>query len=266
MSDKEFEDQLAQVKQSLKAAEYDKAALVGLRLVAARPEDAEPYNLLGLMYVYAGEYEMAQELFTAAVLLDPKSARAYVNLGYTYLSQGDPDLALAALDAAKKLRPSKDVKSALEQYVESAKQAIQHREETTKKSYDEGKALFGSSRFNEAVAKFKAAVRLKDSSAYWWLGHCHRRLGKLHEALRAFDKAVLLRPTVHDNCYGKGLALRDLRQYEDAIEAFKKSSELHKKKHGKDHYESWVGIADCYRRLGKTSEAAEAQRKAQGLR
>jgi tetratricopeptide (TPR) repeat protein len=87
----------------------------------------------------------------------------------------------------------------------------------------------------------------------------------MHEALRAFEKAILLKPLVHDNYYGKGLALKGLNKYEDAIEAFKKSSELRKKKEGKDHYESWLGIADCYRRLGRTGEAAEAQRKAREL-
>ncbi len=265
MSDKEFAEQLAQARDSIRTAEYEKAALLGLRLVAARPEDAEPYCLLGLISVHMNEYTDAQELFVAAVLLDPKNARAYINLAYAYLRQGEPDLVIATLDAAKKLRPSKDDKDAIEQYVESAGQAIQQREELSKKSYDEGKALYSSGRFAEALPKFKAAVKLKDSSPYWWQGHCCYKLRRLPEALRAFDKAILLKPTVHDNHYGKALVLRGLNRHEDAIESFKKCSELYRKANGKDHYESWVGIADCCRRLGKTEEAAEAQRKARAL-
>jgi serine/threonine protein kinase/Flp pilus assembly protein TadD len=266
MSDKEFATQLKQAQQSVKSGEYGKAGMVALQLVAARPENASAYNLLGLVSTHLNEYANAKELFIGAVLLNPRFAKAYINLGYVYLRLSEPDLALATLEAARKLRPTKEEKSALEQHLESAKQALKQRDTTAKSSYDQGKKLYSQRRPGEAVPKFRAAVSLKDSSPYWWLARCYHQLKQLQQAVLAYDKAILIKPEVHDNYYAKGLALRGLQEYEEAIEAFKKCSELHKKEFGKDHYGSWLGIAACYRKLGKTQETAAAQRKAQQLR
>lgn len=266
MSDKEFPQQLAQAQQSIKSGEYDKAELIALSLLAARPENAAPYNLLGLVSTHMGEYKDAEDLFTGAVLLNPKFVKAFINLGYVNLRQGEADLALAAFETAKKLKPSREEKASLEQYMESAEQAIKTRDTTSKNSYDEGKKLCSQGNHTDAIRKFCAAVSLDNSSPFWWMGVCFHKLNLFQSAICEYDKAILIAPSVHDNYYNKGIALRMLRQFEDAIEALKKASELHKKKNGKEHYESWLGIADCYKNLSKTQEAADAQRKAQKLR
>jgi tetratricopeptide (TPR) repeat protein len=60
----------------------------------------------------------------------------------------------------------------------------------------EGDELFRTERFGEAAARFERAVSVFPHHALGWkgLGHSLLLLGKVHEAARAFDQAIGLKP------------------------------------------------------------------------
>src|SRR5947208_2943989 len=72
----------------------------------------------------------------------------------------------------------------------------------------EGNALFRAERFAEATAKFERAVIVFPSHALGWkgLGHSLLCLGKPHEAARAFDRAIGLKPDSATALWGGALA------------------------------------------------------------
>lgn len=72
----------------------------------------------------------------------------------------------------------------------------------------EGDELFRTERFVEAAACFERAVRVYPHHALGWrgLGHAMLCLGKPHEAARAFDQAIGLRPDSATALWGGALA------------------------------------------------------------
>ena len=72
----------------------------------------------------------------------------------------------------------------------------------------EGDELFRTERFVEAATRFERAVRVFPHHALGWrgLGHALLCLGKPHEAARAFDQAIGLRPDSATALWGGALA------------------------------------------------------------
>jgi hypothetical protein len=73
---------------------------------------------------------------------------------------------------------------------------------------DEGHSLFRAERFTEAAAKYERAVAVFPPHALGWkgLGHALLCLGKPHEAARAFDQAIGLKPQSATALWGGALA------------------------------------------------------------
>jgi len=76
----------------------------------------------------------------------------------------------------------------------------------------EGDELFRAERFEEAADCFQRAVELLPHHALGWrgLGHSLLSLGKPHEAARAFDQAIGLRPDSATALWGGALAHADV--------------------------------------------------------
>lgn len=266
ITDTEFEKKLEEAARLTKEGRFEEAGAITSKILAARPENALAYNVLGGTMAYRGRYTESLRVFVAASILDPKLSLAYINVGYCYAVLDEPDLAIATLELARGHKLKGEHKEALKVRIDSAKEVLEKRDSHAQNSYNQGKGLFEQRRFQQAISAFLPMNTLKNPSGYFWMGHCYRGLGQHLKAIRQFEKGILIMPDTHDNHYGKGLALKDLKKYAEAIESFKKCSEIHTGKLGKDHYESWVAIAECYRLMGEPDKAAEAQRKAQGLR
>lgn len=73
---------------------------------------------------------------------------------------------------------------------------------------DEGHALFRAERFADAAQKFERAVSMFPPHAIGWkgLGHALLCMGKPHQAARAFDQAIGLRPESATALWGGALA------------------------------------------------------------
>ena len=73
---------------------------------------------------------------------------------------------------------------------------------------EEGNVLFRAERFAEAIPRFERAGQLFPQHALAWkgLGHSFLCLGRAHEAARAFDKAIGLRPESATALWGGAVA------------------------------------------------------------
>lgn len=72
----------------------------------------------------------------------------------------------------------------------------------------EGNELFRAERFSDAVTRYERAVTVFPQHALGWkgLGHALLCMGKPHEAARAFDRAIGLRPDSATALWGGALA------------------------------------------------------------
>ncbi len=79
-----------------------------------------------------------------------------------------------------------------------------------------------------AIKAFDKAIELKPGHADAWYnkGVALGKLNQYEEAIKAFDKAIELKPDRADAWSNKGIALGKPNQYEEAIKAFDKAIEL----------------------------------------
>src|SRR5512146_3036737 len=126
---------------------------------------------------------------------------------------------------------------------------------------DEGHSLFRAERFGEAAAKYERAVAVFPPHALGWkgLGHALLCLGKPHEAARAFDQAIGLKPQSATALWGGALAHAEIGNKVVAQNYLRRTLALQP---------TWVtmaqGVAQLAPFLMISARAAELIRKAIG--
>ncbi len=181
-----------------------------------------------------------------AVRLDPSSFAAHYNLALAYGCWCDPDgeraRAFAEIASALALRPEDDCAHALA-----------------------GDLYMQERRWQEAVAAYDRATRLRHDNAAWWnrLGRAYLAAGNTQGAEAAFHTALELGRNAlaesKDQHAWRELALtyRALGLYREALEAYHQALAQ-----GDDAAETYRGLGLVYRYLGQVTEALSAYEKA----
>jgi tetratricopeptide (TPR) repeat protein len=174
--------------------------------IRLRPDYAEAYNSMGLVYVQTGEDEAAIAAFRKAIALRPEYADAHQNLG-AVLTSSDAADAVKELEAALSLQPR-----------------------LLKAQYNlalayEASSAHGPAKASEQLLKL-LAVEPHYPRAEFALGRSLLRQGKVSEAVEHLRLAVEQEPEHGEAHYQYGLALsRSGKRAEGAAE-IQKSREL----------------------------------------
>ncbi len=93
---------------------------------------------------------------------------------------------------------------------------------------DEGNALYGLKRYEQALAAYEQALHLDPNSAvaYNNKGNALGELKRYEEALATFKRALRLDPNYALAYYNKGLTLQALGKRDEAQQAFQKAHQL----------------------------------------
>ena len=86
----------------------------------------------------------------------------------------------------------------------------------------------------------------KSHKAWYNKGIALDDLGRYEEAIKAYDKAIELKPDYQKAWYNKGIALRKLYSYEEALEAFNKAIEIKP-----DDHDAWNNKGIALKKLGR---------------
>jgi len=89
--------------ESFTSRQYDAAADLYEQLLALRPNDAEPYNNLGITLHYLGRSEEALRRLQEGVAVGPEHQRIWLTLGYVNSQLGNIDQARTALTTASQI-------------------------------------------------------------------------------------------------------------------------------------------------------------------
>ena len=127
----------------------------------------------------------------------------------------------------------------------------------------QGNAYFYEEGFDEAIEAYDKALAIKPGlhEALNNKGIALADLGKLDEAIEAYDKALAIKPGDHKVLNNKGTALADLGKLDEAIEAYDKALAIKPGLHEALNNKG-IALAD----LGKLDEAIEAYDKALAIK
>lgn len=184
--------------------ELAKAQEVFETLVRLDPEDAEAHNHLGEVYAARNAYAAALEQFQTAVELDPDNTIGLMNLGRVCYETRDFDCAEDAL-----LR-------------------VAAREPNNRYAHvNLGRVYYEAARYDRAVTVFQHVVEMgpSDARAWFMLGEALIREGRsIPEAITAFENGLSLAPdyleghiTLGDLYVRTGDAGKAIREFESAL-------------------------------------------------
>jgi len=171
------------------------------RFLATHPKHLVALNNAALTAKALGRHEVALMRLGKAVKYHPDAAEAHFNLGNTLQEMDRLEDAAAAYRRAIMLRPG---------YV--------------KAHLNLGNALDKLRRFEEAASAYRQALGLggDDAETHCNLGHCYKAQAKSREALTHFICAATLAPERADFHHAVGIARFEIRDYEEAIAAFRR--------------------------------------------
>jgi tetratricopeptide (TPR) repeat protein len=178
------------------------------RIIELQPEAvvaAETYNYMGEVYLASGSYQEAVYSFDKAIELESDDAFYYNNLGVTLMKLNDVDAAMKNFEKAKEMEP-----------------------EWAYPVTKLGQVYLHKKNLEKALDMFQESLSI-DSEEYWaWLGiaEVHRKNRHHRKALEAILKAAEITSDDSDVYNFMGISFQNLRDYESAERAYKRSLEL----------------------------------------
>jgi tetratricopeptide (TPR) repeat protein len=183
------------------------------------------------------QFSEAIPVWRNALEKDPSEGRAHLNLAYALIQTGQPREALAEYRKACDLSPEDPLA-----FAESAL------------------AMAQAGAPEEAISYYRKSLALDASNAGVQadLGALLSEKGAAAEGIEHLEKAVALKPESAAVRYKYATALAQAGRFPDAVEQFRKSIEI---SGGKD-WQSFDMLGSVYSRMGRSEDAAQAERKA----
>ena len=118
-------------------------------------------------------------------------------------------------------------------------------------------------KLDDAVLAFQEALSIKpdDAQANYNMGNAFKDQRKLEEAIEAYEKALSIKPDYADAYLNIGATLKDQGKLEEAIEAYNKALSIKP-----DYAEAYYNMGFALKEQGKPEEAIEAYKKALAIK
>jgi tetratricopeptide (TPR) repeat protein len=218
---------------------------------------------LGIAQVETGQFADAIQNLQAALQKRPNDPDLLYYLGRAsgLLSKQSIDTLLAAYpDSARAHQSMAENYFVLRQMGEAEKQyeqALKLRPDTPNLHLELGQIFAMTSRWPQAEEQFRAETKLQpgNAEAAYRLGDALLQQGKAHEARTELDRADKLQPQMPETLYSLGKAASLEGDSTAAEKAW--TSLLSIEKDGTLAAQAHFGLANLYRKQGKTAEAAK---------
>ena len=243
-------------------------------VLAARPDNVDALQMLGLIKVGRGELVTALQLVTAAMRLRPNVPQVLLNYGLVLDALERHEEAIEYFDAAIKRKArfaeAHNNRGAVLVSLDRAEEALDNLRRATaiKPDYAEAHYNLGSAfrkldRHAEALKSFDRALALRPNypSALCNRGAVLEAIGQSAEALVCFDRALALQPDFREAMLNRSSALQTLRRHHEALQNIERLLALHPD-YPNAYYQRGMMLAD----ENRTAEALADYEKALALK
>ncbi len=242
------------------------------RVIELDPENAQAYNLLGLVYDQLGDHEKADASFQEAIRLAPAFTGSYNNLGISYLRQNRTAEAQGAFLKVLELDPRDATahynlgllymkEGDFQKSVDHLEQARSLKPGDPAILFNLAKGHFQMGSYSNALAILQDLDRLPASSrlpeVQNLLGTVLTRSGQLDPAIVHLQKAADLDPAGSDPHYKLALAWQKKGNLDEALEEIRKAISLQ----APAIAEQYLALGMIHRQRGENEEAIRALRK-----
>ncbi len=208
-------------------------------LLVTEPQNADLYNLLGVVAHQNGGFSEAVKLIGIAIKIDPSVASFHLNEGTSLKALKQLEASIESFDRAIELNPNyaeayynrgnalKDLKQ-LEAAVASYDLSIARKPDYANAYLNRGISLQELEQTEAALANYDKAIALNPAiaEAYCNRGILLKALGCLDESVASYKKAIALKPDYAEAYFNCGNALHALKHFDAAIISYEKAIEV----------------------------------------
>ncbi|KYC37701.1 hypothetical protein WA1_04055 [Scytonema hofmannii PCC 7110] len=128
---------------------------------------------------------------------------------------------------------------------------------------NEGNDLSVSQRYEKAIVAYEKALEIRPDlhEAWFGKGFAQGELKRYSDAIASYDKAIALKPDKHEAWNNRGTALDELQRYNDAIASYDKAIALKP-----DYANAWYNRGYALNRLQRYDDAIASYDKAIALK
>jgi protein O-GlcNAc transferase len=252
------------------AGDLPRAEQMYRQILAAAPQLADAWHLLGVVEHQSGQHSAALERISHAIALNPTDAVFHSNLGLVYQALDRPDKALASLQEAIRLQPNyvdalNNVAAAMNtrnrpaEAIGYAERALRLQPSYAQAHYNLGVALGLQGKWDESIQAYLQAIELQPgmAAAYNNLGNAVREQGNTAEAIAYLQRAAQLDPNRAEILNNLGLALLHAGRLDEAVASLQQAVRLQP-----DLAQAHNNLANVYREKLMGSEAIAGYQKA----
>ncbi len=155
----------------------------------------------------------------------------------------------------EKLKKSQRYEEAIAAY----DQAIKIKPDYSEAWYVKAYSLYKLRRYEEAIAAYDRVTQLnpEDANAWYYRGWMLGELKRYEEAIGSYDKALEIEPDFHECWFSRGNALHNLQRYEEAIASYDRVIQIKP-----EYSDAWYNKACCYAVQGNLPLALETLKQA----
>ena len=239
-------------------------------ILAAEPNLAVAWNLLGVVNLQRSNHEIAADYIRHAIRLDANVADFHCHLGNVYQTQMKLDEAIACYLRALELKPDYaeahsnlgnvyQTQTKLDDAVACYRQALQLKPDYSEAHNNLGTACKEQGNLDEAAACFRRALELNPDNveAHYNLGTAFKEQGKLDEAVGCFRRALELKPDYSKAHNNLGTVFKEQGKLDEAVACFRQALELNP-----DYDAAHNNLGTVFKEQGKLDEAVACFRQA----
>ncbi|HRZ87239.1 MAG TPA: tetratricopeptide repeat protein, partial [bacterium] len=186
---------------------YKEAEAGYKKAIDMNPHYAPAHEGLGLTYIKMKKFEAAFKEFNEAVMIDPYTAESHYGLGIVYpIVRDDVDKAIKHFKRYLELSPKSADAEKVKGFIAKLTEKKQARRAEAQ-LYNKGVDAFDSGNFAQAASYYRQALKANSSyyEAYNGLGLALTQLKEYEDAIDAFESALDINPDYPDAHYGLGV-------------------------------------------------------------
>ncbi len=208
--------------------EKNKALEYFTKSVELDPQNGYGFAAIGRIYADREKYSDAVEWYKKSLEVDPNDAATYYSMGTAYWSLANWEEVVDAYEKCLAINPNH---ANAKEWLPKAKNKLEttggHSTKSVKDDYAQGLDYYDAEKWDLALEKFeKETVKNKRNSSAWgYLGLCYHKKEKFDDALRAYNRSILIKPTdwVY---YDLGVTYWELADWDAVVDAWEECLNL----------------------------------------
>ena len=243
-----------------KAQEADKYYTAILK---ANPKHPDANHNMGVLAVGVGKVEAALPFFKTALEANPSIAQFWLSYIDALIKLDRMADAKLVFEEAKSKGAKGDGFDKIKERLGSSEQEVSSAQEPPKEQLQSLVNLYTQCQYQEAQNKISKLLEQYPNSInlHNISGATNKSLGKVEEAIEAYNKAISLKPDYYDAYNNIGNILQEQGKLEEAIEAYTKALSIKP-----DYAEAHSNMGNALKEQGKLEEALEAYNKALSIK